>query len=183
MSEPIVTQRCSHCKQVKALSEFHKDNARPNGTRIICKLCVSQWANTDEHRLIARLAKRRYRQTENGKKAWRRYYNTQKNQAYRASYRKSEKNKVAHRRSEEKNANKVTVRQKLNSAIRYGKFPRASTHKCKRCGKPAQEYHHWLGYAPEHTFDVLPYCYGCHKIVDREGGPVSQPTSTFVQVS
>jgi hypothetical protein len=35
--------------------------------------------------------------------------------------------------------------------------------KCRDCNEQAEEYHHYLGYAPEHWLDVIALCKDCHR--------------------
>ncbi len=61
-----------------------------------------------------------------------------------------------------KKANKV-VRQ----AVKTGKLPHISTLQCIKCKTQAKEYHHYLGYEPEHWLDVVPTCIRCHRYLHR----------------
>jgi hypothetical protein len=36
-----------------------------------------------------------------------------------------------------------------------------------RCGKPAQHYHHHLGYEKKHRLHVIPLCTECHYLADH----------------
>jgi hypothetical protein len=47
-------------------------------------------------------------------------------------------------------------------AIRRGKLPKASTQACVDCGRPAEDWDHYLGYAPAHVLDVQARCKSCH---------------------
>ena len=50
----------------------------------------------------------------------------------------------------------------VNHAIRDGKLSRPDIKLCLYCPKSAQQYHHYLGYEPEHWLDILPVCRKCH---------------------
>ena len=54
------------------------------------------------------------------------------------------------------------AREAVNTAVRYGKIPRASSLKCADCSNDAREYHH-ESYEPECWLDVVPLCAFCHK--------------------
>ena len=58
----------------------------------------------------------------------------------------------------------------------YGSLPQASSCQCVECGRAAHDYHHHLGYEPEHWLDVIPLCRVCHQRSEwttlREPGPV-----------
>ncbi len=57
----------------------------------------------------------------------------------------------------------ILARRQVNHAIQAGELPRPDTLLCAQCGKQAREYHHHLGYAPEHWLDVIPVCSSCNK--------------------
>ena len=56
--------------------------------------------------------------------------------------------------------------QRANNAVSYrihlGEWPKASELLCSVCGKPADDYHHHLGYEQQHWYDVVPVCRSCH---------------------
>ena|SRR3990167_380487 len=57
----------------------------------------------------------------------------------------------------------MMARRITNHAIEAGRLPMPKTLICVNCGKLAREYHHHLGYAPEHQLDVVPVCSRCNK--------------------
>lgn len=57
---------------------------------------------------------------------------------------------------------RIKARTYVNYLIRIGKLVSPKYLKCK-CGKPAKEYHHYLGYDKEHWEDVEVLCFDCHK--------------------
>ena len=59
----------------------------------------------------------------------------------------------------------LIARRQVNHAIEAERLPRPDTLTCIQCGKPAREYHHHLGYAPEHWLDVVPVCSACNKVL------------------
>lgn len=61
---------------------------------------------------------------------------------------------------------------RVNHLIRVGVLPKPSTLPCNHCGlrlgegkAKKHEYHHYLGYAPEHHEDVVPLCTSCHRLL------------------
>ncbi len=56
----------------------------------------------------------------------------------------------------------VIARHLVNVAVRKKKMPKPTSLVCSQCGQPAKEYHHHLGYEPEHYMDVIPVCIPCH---------------------
>ncbi len=82
-----------------------------------------------------------------------------------SKYQKTTQGKRVQKRSDVKYDIKFPERYKARSAIsnavRLGKLLPASQFSCS-CGKKAQEYHHRLGYQPEHQLNVTPLCILCH---------------------
>lgn len=137
MSEPIITKRCPKCKEVKPLSDFYKDRSKKTGKGCYCKICNNNRSNQ---------------------------YQTK---AYRKHYQQTEKGKVAccsaSRHYRINNPKKARARNAISRAVVAGRLPKIKTLQCYLCFKPAQHYHHYLGYEPEHWLDVLPVCAKCHK--------------------
>lgn len=48
------------------------------------------------------------------------------------------------------------------SAVARGQMLAATSLACAQCGGRARQYHHHLGYAPEHRLAVIPLCSSCH---------------------
>ena len=136
MSETIITKSCSKCKQAKPVSEFYKHPAKKDGYHCWCKKCHCQ----DTYR----------------------YAKTPKGKQIRSHYRQSTNGKYAQCREYEKFPDAYKARRKVNNAIRDGRLVSPKMFICS-CGQPAQQYHHWKGYEPEHWLDVIPVCIPCHK--------------------
>jgi len=137
-------KQCSKCKQSKKLSEFNGDSARKDGYRSWCKSCTrlidKQYSQTERHKKIRKL----YRQTKKYKKI-----NSQHQIRYRKRY-----------------PQKIAAHNALNRYIPLGKIQKPDKYRCF-CGEHAKEYHHYLGYSPEHFFDVIPVCRLCHAKIHR----------------
>jgi len=170
MFEPIISKRCSHCKEIKPLSKFYKNRQKKDGHEYQCKDCYISH-------------QRFYRQSAKGKEAVKRYAQGQKFKQTQKRYEQSAKGKEAHKRYDQGEKGKNTMRKKylqvqklhpdhvlawvaVNNAIRVGKLPRPDSLKCAYCPNPAKEYHHYFGYAPEHVLDVLPACTKCHQAMN-----------------
>ncbi len=52
--------------------------------------------------------------------------------------------------------------RKVGHEVEAGRLPKPDTMKCYLCGNPARDYHHYLGYEPEHWLDVKPVCRSCN---------------------
>jgi len=180
MSEPIQIKYCSHCKQFKPISEFGRNRNNKDGVQLWCKFCHKvyeqtekckatrkRYRQTEKGKDVQRRAIKKHRQTEKGKATHRaimkRYEKSEKGKATRKTYIKSEKGKARQKRFYNCHPNNLKAKTAVNNAIRSGKLPRANTLLCHYCPKPAQQYHHWHGYEPEHWLDVVPVCVKCHR--------------------
>lgn len=87
---------------------------------------------------------------------------------YYEKYHENHKNEFAvyRQRYKENNPEEIKARQVLNNAVRDGKILRPES--CIRCNSTRRiQGHHYLGYAPEHHFDVMWFCESCHKTIHR----------------
>lgn len=50
----------------------------------------------------------------------------------------------------------------VRTAIRRGELPAPTSLTCADCPEAAEQYHHFIGYEPEHWLDVLALCRSCH---------------------
>lgn len=61
---------------------------------------------------------------------------------------------------------RAQARHRINADVRMGLRPNPNDLFCATCGHKGpdrrHEYHHAMGYAPEHHNDVLPLCSTCH---------------------
>jgi len=66
-----------------------------------------------------------------------------------------------------RNGDKQQARRRINVDINVGIRPNPNSLYCSMCGHigddKRHEYHHILGYSPEHHCDVLPLCSACHR--------------------
>lgn len=135
MSIAQLTKHCSKCQEHLSVSEFHKNRTRKSGLQSWCKRC------------------------------WKRYNRS----AVRKKYFSSELGLAAGRRGNKKYRQRHPDREKartaISNAIQSGKLPQARTLKCLHCGKRAKEYHHHLGYSPQHWLDVVALCKRCHGVL------------------
>lgn len=60
------------------------------------------------------------------------------------------------------------ARGAIASAVNSRRLPSPQDLYCAFCGEAAEEYHHYLGYAPEQTFAVWPVCRECHRALPRD---------------
>ena len=113
-------KKCSLCKELKHLNDYHKHDKNKDGLRSVCKEC--------------RKPKSRAYYLKNRKKIIKRvneYSNTEK-----AKKARSRRQKVAYK----KDKSKIAARNKLNDAVRRGKIKKQP---CKVCGEIKNlEAHH-----------------------------------------
>lgn len=145
---------CTKCKQNKPLTDFYKNSNNEDGHRFDCKACHSNSA-------------KKYRQTEKGRNVRRenvrRYRLTKEGRASRKHYIQSEKGKATLKRYYICHTESIKAVRAVFLAILSGKLFRPNTLLCCYCPKPAQQYHHWHGYAKEHWLDVIAVCIDCHR--------------------
>lgn len=133
-------ETCTKCQRQKKLTEFHKRSDVKSGYRTVCKSCileqVKEYSKTKYGKVVIRKAQKRYQKSKKGKDKYKRYC---------IHYPERQKARCA-----------------VNEAVRAGKLPHAKSLRCHYCPKQAKQYHHYLGYAPEHRLDVFPACRKCH---------------------
>ncbi len=130
---------CTRCKEYKPLSDYYKDSRCRDGCRSECKSCVIKIT-------------KEYSQTERGRESHRKGSYT---------YERSEKGKAVKKRQYLRYPEARKARSVVNELVRNGIMPPAKSLQCNYCQKQAQQYHHHLGYAPEHWLDVVPACRLC----------------------
>lgn len=175
---------CSKCKEAKQLSEFSKDKNKKDGLGHYCKNCqkiyMAKYQKTAKGKISGCKRQKKYRKTAKGKANRKRYNQSEEGKAVNKRYRQSEKGKIIekrYRQSEKgktvrrenakrfkfRHPNNIKAKHAVSNAICAGKLPRPDTKLCHYCPKPAEEYHHWHGYEPEHWFDIVPVCKDCHR--------------------
>jgi len=147
----MTEKECKGCGEIKPLTEFGAMPRGLGGKRSKCKKCISVYnSQYSKTRII----------TDDDFRA--------KKNALSAEWARNNPEKrsiVALRRNKKEMENcpeKVRARGLVNQRVRFGRMPRASSISCCECGEPARHYHHHLGYAFEHRYDVLPVCAKCH---------------------
>lgn len=72
-------------------------------------------------------------------------------------------NKQKPKRSDEEKSLQRKAHAAISYAVSKGRLNRAATFLCVSCNNQAHEWHHHLGYQPEHWLDVIPLCLSCHR--------------------
>ena len=140
MSEPIKTKRCSKCKTIKPISEFHIRRNRKSGLMSSCKYC-------ERIRVV------KWQQSPRGK---------QRRCLIDLKFHQSEKGKIARREYVARNREKTNAVRIVRSAVEKGLLPKVSEQKCSYCDNQAKHYHHPRGYDSTHHLDVIQLCVACH---------------------
>lgn len=154
MSETIIEKHCPKCKKVKALADFYKNRTKPAGVQYWCKKCMD-------------ILHYKYIKTPHGKAVQDKHTHSVKFKATQMAYRQTATGKSNLTKSNAKyarnNPNKRKAKDAIHTQTRNGNMPLVTECQCTQCGKNAKQYHHYLGYEPEHWLDVIPLCRICHK--------------------
>ena len=151
------TKQCSKCKTKKPLSEFHKNRVMADGYANQCKVCFNG-------------THKRYRQSAKYQETQADYVTTEGGKSVRAKanskWKKTESGKASYASYYLHHKDRSRARGRVFDAVRSGRMQPASDFLCK-CGQSAIEYHHYLGYSDEHSFDVIPLCKPCHITAEK----------------
>ena len=144
MMEKVTTKRCTWCKEMKPMHEFHKDRSKPDGHVFRCKGCKSMKSAHRAYYLknrerILQVSKLRS-QTEEG----------------RRTIRKSS------RKYQKKNPEKKKAHSRFYERIRHGKLARE---RCLFCWTHLAEAHHEDYSKP---LEVTWLCRRCHNFLHRQ---------------
>ena len=167
MAETIISIRCTKCNRTLPQSCYFKDRSRPDGLDSWCKACKKAYAQSKSGKAAHLKAMQKYREHGTGKEADRRYEQSVKGKHSRC--RQGAKHRL-------KYPEKHKARTAVGNAIKAGALPHPTTLNCV-CGHFAREYHHHLGYAPEHRLDVIPMCIQCHHDLHLSATGDSRATS------
>lgn len=76
-------------------------------------------------------------------------------------------------RIERRSGDKVQAVARINADVRMGLRPNPNELHCAICGHKGKdrrhEYHHHLGYEPDHHYDVIALCSKCHHAEHQNG--------------
>lgn len=74
-------------------------------------------------------------------------------------------------RLDPRHGDKIQARHLINLDVKLGNRPNPNALHCANCGHKGpdkrHEYHHHMGYAARHHYDVLPLCSTCHHEAHR----------------
>ena len=180
MSETIEAKRCPTCKKSLPVSAFSKNRSRKDRLDCQCKSCNKGRKKKYRQSPQGKATEKKYRKSEDRKGVLKKYNQSSKGKATAARHAQTEKGKATQKRYKATEKGKATVkrasmnsrlkhpdrrkaRDVVNNAVKRGTIPPITTQICEDCGKPAQCYHHFLGYSSEHHFGVVPVCFLCDK--------------------
>jgi len=176
MPEIIKTKTCPKCKQIKPVSEFHKNQSRIDGYSSWCKICNSEnskrYNKTERGKIVSKKAVKKYSKTIKYKIARKRYNQSKKGKMSIRAYSKSDMAKansiIQARKYRQRHKDRCTARIIVNHAVKRKGFPGANTKVCQYCGKQAEQYHH-----PDYSksLDVVPLCAKCHRLIHSNNVP------------
>lgn len=172
-------KKCTKCRKIKSINEFHKQRASKDGYKRICKLCVKVYIKTSKarksHKKVNLIysrskkgkdAQKNYNRTAKRKASLKKYQQTDKAKARSKRYSATDKGKETLRKSVERYAKKYPHKRKAKKAVSHaverGELPNVITKSCTDCGKQAQHYHH-ESYDRKDWLNVIPLCAKCHK--------------------
>ena len=180
MSETIITKTCSRCKQSKPVGCFGKNRFNKDGYQYYCKPCYKayhkKYHKTEKRANWLKIyaGNKKYKKMrhkhEHSEKYIQQRNEYQKTDQFKTSIRKyqqSDKGKLQTKKDHEKYPKRRKARITVANALATNKLIRPSGFYCK-CGNRAQEYHHHLGYAPEHWLAVIPLCLVCHRSIHNK---------------
>ena len=155
MSHVIVTKHCNKCNTTKPITDFWKtSNPKSDGYNSWCKVCGKTYA-----------------QSPKGKDTQRRYWKSKKGKRLRHNHRQTAKSKMYFRKYRKQwrsqHPQYVKAINAVSDAVKRNIILAASEQLCWECGKPANGYHHFLGYDVTHRLDVFPLCFQCHTNIHR----------------
>lgn len=159
MAETIVTKQCCKCNTVKPLSEFGKRKKEKDGFNYYCKSCCHHSDKIYRERPDIRKKKSIY-----GKS----YRKREVSKAHEKERRKKKKYIERILDYQKRNPEKTKARRVIANEVRYKRMRLAKFFLCRCCNGNAREYHHHLGYEPEHWLDVIPLCGSCHYILNSQ---------------
>ncbi len=138
-------KRCSMCKDIKPLQDFHLNKSTKDGRQYRCKPCNCAAVQKSYH-------KHRERRRASDKQR-----NHQEDRKTRA--------RESQRQHRLRFPDRVRARLAVAKAVRCGDMVRLP---CRVCGDPDTQAHHWRGYAPEHWFDVQYLCADHHSEAEKQ---------------
>lgn len=161
----IIKRKCSRCRQLKPLSEFYPRKDRPFGYTYHCKSCGRKGCLIYHYSKKGQTQNNNYIKSGKRKEVMRRYHQTEKgkivNNRTSKKYWHSEKGRAKIKEYQKRYYKQKKAYSAVKNEVRSGRLPKPTKFKCTYCPGKAQQYHHYLGYEPEHRLDVIPVCRKC----------------------
>lgn len=170
---------CSRCTINKNGIDFRKNSKSKDGLDSWCKQCRQEYGLLPEIVRKRNICHKKW-YAENGKKYSREYRRREdvkiKHWEYRHTAHAIEIRRKRDAINRMNRTNKFRARDAVKYAVMSGKIPAASSVMCRLCGKQANEYDHYLGYARQHYLNVQALCWHCHRHVDSVRKTSGDPT-------
>lgn len=156
-----ISKSYSKYSQTEKGKETHREACRKHSKTAKRKLTSRRHRLSDK----GKITRKRYRQSEKCKATEKHYRQTEECKLSQNRYNATHKGKVTRQRIIKRYRIRHPERALAHKAVRHaittGELPRPDSLQCS-CGEQAKEYHHHLGYEPEHHLHVIPLCKKCH---------------------
>lgn len=156
-------KKCGVCKSIKDKTEFSPSKNRFDGYSNNCKECQRNLSRDNQRHRRESLDVRRAEAVRS-----REYNKTEK----RRKSKHNDPSKVRERINKFARSHPEVIKshRAVHAAINNGIIPHPSTLLCSHpdCNETATEYHHYLGYSPEHWLDVQALCRFHHGVTRRK---------------
>lgn len=147
-------KHCTKCRTWKRRREFGRDASRGDGLAVRCRDCTHV-AEDRRHLGHPSSMKGKRMQPESCRKMSAATRGA-KNHRWKGG---------ASLHLKPRDPMRLKARRAVNHAVDNSRLAQPRRLPCIRCGRNAHEYHHHLGYAPEHHLDVQALCRACHRNV------------------
>ena len=134
-------KQCTKCHNILPLNAFYRDASVPDGHCRQCKQCQQERVNQPEVKKRIKEYVHQYRQRESSRI----------------------RNRIHCRKWRSVHPEWPKAHEAVRQAVRRGLLPHVRDCTCRQCAEPAQHYHHYRGYDPNHWLDVIPLCIACHR--------------------
>lgn len=148
------SKKCSKCKNIKLLSEFHRHASYRDGLQYNCKECRREYAKADVGKPSKIKYAAKYAKSDAGKLS-------------QARYRKSDAGKLSYAKYNAANPIKRKAQNALTHAVESGKITRSLV--CEECPSTRRIEAHHNDYAL--PLEVRWLCSICHMAWHKENGP------------
>lgn len=163
-------KRCSHCQELKLVSEFGKRRQSRDGLQAQCKTChleYEKWyRSTDRGRIVLRQIQQRYTQSPGGKQVRRRYYQSPRVKKMQKQWRQSPKGVAYARRVRQSPKRMAYMKAYMRRRVLLGENAKWHKEYYHRIQGEAQCHSHIDDFLPAYRKLIKPLLEGHYKFVD-----------------